>query len=83
MKRIMRVTALAIFVGSTALLGAAQGGGAAGQSPTRQGAERTTTQAKAREQQPAVSAQTTPNCSGRPGARCAKKGGAKKLRTIF
>ena len=40
-------------------------------------------QARAREQQPVVSAQATPNCSGRPDARCTKRKGAKKLRTIF
>ena len=81
MKRIIRTTTLAIFVGAAAVHGAAQVGGA-GRPPAPRRTE-PAREAKAREQQPAVSAQATPNCSGRPGARCAKKGGAKKLRTIF
>ena len=81
MKRITRATTLAIFIAATALLGAAQGPGT-GQQPAPRRAE-PARETKARGQQPAVSAQTTPNCSGRPGARCAKKGGVKKLRTIF
>lgn len=81
MKRITRIMTLVIFIGAAAVLGAAQGSGA-GQPPAPRRTE-PAREAKARGQQPAVSAQATPNCSGRPGARCAKKGGAKKLRTIF
>ena len=81
MKRIVLTTMLAIFVGAAAAHGAAQGG-STGQPAAPRRAE-PMRETKAREQQPGVSAQTTPNCSGRPGARCAKKGGAKKLRTIF
>ena len=81
MKRIMRTAALAIFVGAAAVHGAAQEG-STGQPPAPRKVE-PARETKARGQQPAVSAQATPNCSGRPGARCAKKGGAKKLRTIF
>lgn len=82
MKRIARATTLAVLVCAAAAHAGAQGSSSAGQSPVRQRPD-TATQTKAREQQPAVSAQGTPNCSGRPGARCAKKGGTKKLRTIF
>lgn len=80
MRGIARATALAVFIGVVSLHGAAQG--SARQSPAAQRAE-PARQAKAREQQPGVSAQATPNCSGRPDARCTKKKGAKKLRTIF
>lgn len=81
MKGIAQATTLAVFIGVASLHGAAQGGGER-QSPASQRAE-PAKQTKARDQQPGVSAQATPNCSGKPGARCAKKGGAKKLRTIF
>ena len=81
MKRFAQAMTLAIFVTATALLGAAQGNNT-GQRPAPRRAE-PARETKAREQQPGVSAQATPNCSGRPGARCAKKGGAKKLRTLF
>jgi hypothetical protein len=83
MKRIARATTLAVLVCAAAAHAGAQGSSSsAGQSPVQQRPD-TATQTKAREQQPAVSAQGTPNCSGRPGARCAKKGGTKKARTIF
>ncbi len=81
MKRIARAATLVIFIGAAAAHAAAQAGGAGQPSAPQRPAP--AAQTKAREQQPAVSAQGTPNCSGRPGARCAKKGGAKKLRTIF
>ena len=82
MKRIIRTTTLAIFIGAAAVHGAAQRSVAGGQPPAPRRAE-PARETKAREQQPGVSAQATPNCSGRPGARCAKKGAAKKLRTLF
>lgn len=81
MKRIVNATALAVFIGAAALAGAAQEAGTR-QAPTRPNSV-SAGQTKAREAQPVVSAQATPNCSGRPGARCAKKGAAKRLRTIF
>jgi hypothetical protein len=76
MKLISQSVVLAIFVA-----GAAHGI-TSRQSPAQQREPAGPT--KMRDQrQPGVSAQTAPNCSGRPGARCAKKGGVKKLRTIF
>lgn len=81
MKGIAQAATLAVFIGVASLHGAAQGS-AAVQSPAPQRAE-PARQTKARDQQPGVSAQATPNCSGRPDARCTKKKGAKKLRTIF
>jgi len=76
MKLIGQSVVLAAFVA-----GAAHGI-ALGQSPAQQ--REPAAQTKMRDQrQPGVSAQAVPNCSGRPGARCAKKGGVKKLRTIF
>lgn len=71
---------LAVFIGVAAPCGTAQS--TQSEAAARQRAE-PAGQAKAREQQPVVSAQATPNCSGRPDARCTKKKGAKKLRTIF
>jgi hypothetical protein len=82
MKRIARATALAIFLGAG--LPAAAGGKGAAQQPAPKREEPAAAQAKERDrQQPGFSAQTTPNCSGRPTARCTKKGVVKKLRTIF
>lgn len=81
MKRIAKATALAVFIGAAALTGAAQEAGSR-RAPARP-KDAPAGQAKAPERQPVASAQSTPNCSGRPGARCAKKGGGKRLRTIF
>lgn len=81
MKRIARATTLFIFIGAAAAHVGAQGSNT-GQPAVRQRPE-PATQTKARGQQQATPAQGASNCSGRPGARCAKKGGAKKLRTIF
>lgn len=81
MIRIARAATLAIFLAAAG--SAASNGNGPAQQPTPQKTE-PAAQAKERDrQQPVFSAQTTPNCSGRPTARCAKKGGVKKLRTIF
>lgn len=83
MKRIARATALFIFIGAAAAHVGAQGSNT-GQPAVRQRPEPATqTKARGQQQQQAAPVQGAANCSGRPGARCAKKGGAKKLRTIF
>lgn len=78
MKLAGRSIVLAAFVGVAASGAMAQ----STQSPAGQKVE-PAGQAKSREQQPVVSTQATPNCSGRPDARCTKKKSAKRLRTIF
>ena len=83
MKRIIRATTLALFVGAAAIHGTAYGT-ASGQSLTAQKAESSgQTKVRDQRQQPGVSSQAGPTCSGRPDARCTKNKGAKKLRTFF
>lgn len=82
MKLIGRSIVLAVFVGVAAPCVTTAQVSHAGTSSAQQKAE-PAGQAKARGQQPVASAQGTPNCSGRPDARCTKKKSAKKLRTIF